>query len=212
MFAPPRCANSEFAFADDPTERYLDSGIFWAASADPSVIRVRAEHGHTDSDDYVDIRRLHADTTVLRLANGTEYVRLASGSNSISLEVTQGTVLNGPVRLISLIENFRTVPAQIQTLERLHTLWRLRKFRKKDFRPDRRNRRWLLALRALDLDEAQYSHREISNMILNDDDPLVWRREKNSLRARVRRLIALGRDLRDGGYIAILGGTPLLPS
>lgn len=121
----------------------------------------------------------------------------------------EGTVLDGPVRLVSLIENFKTLPAQIQTLERLHTLWRLKKFRKKDFRADRRTQRWLLALRALDLDDAQYSHREISNLIFSDDDPEIWRLEKNSLRARVRRLIALGRELRDGGYIAILGGAPL---
>ncbi len=120
----------------------------------------------------------------------------------------EGTVLDGPVRIVSVIENFKTVPAQIQTLERFHTLWRLKKFRKKDFRLDRRTQRWLLALRALDLDDAQYSHREISNLILSDDDPEIWRREKNSLRARVRRLILLGRELRDGGYIAILGGAP----
>ena len=167
---------------------------------------MRAEGGTTAHDDFVDVRRLEADTTVLRLSDGTEHVRLASGANSISLEVMEGTVLNGPVRLVSLIENFKTVPAQIQTLERLHTLWRLKKFRRKDFRPDRRSQRWLLALRALDLDDAQYTHREISNLILSDDDPEVWRREKNSLRARVRRLISLGRELRDGGYLAILGG------
>lgn len=176
--------------------------------ADPSIVRVRAEHGTSNNDDYVDVRRLYATTTVLRLADGSEHVRIASGSHSISLEVTDGTVLNGPVRLISLIENFRTVPAQIQTLERLHTLWRLRKFRKKDFRPDRRNQRWLLALRALDLDSAEYSHREIANIILTEDDPMTWRRDKNLLRARVRRLISLGRELRDGGYLAILSGVP----
>ncbi len=168
---------------------------------------MRAEHGESDNDDCVDVRRLQATTTVLRLSDGSERVRLASGSNSVSLEVTEGSVLNGPVRLVSTIENFRTVPAQILTLERLHTLWRLKKFRKKDFRPDRRNQRWLLALRALDLDHAEYSHREIAHLILADDDPQVWRREKNSLRARVRRLIALGRELRDGGYLTVLSGT-----
>lgn len=165
---------------------------------------MRAERGASDNDDFVDVRRLHADTTVLSLADGTEHVRLASGGNSVTLEITDGTVLDGPVRLVSFIENFRTVRAQIQTLERLHTLWRLKKFRKKDFRPDRRNQRWLLALRALDLDQANFSHREIANLILRQDDPKTWRRQKNSLRARVRRLIALGRNLRDGGYLTIL--------
>lgn len=154
----------------------------------------------------MDVRRLQADVTVLRLDNGTEYVRLASNAHSISIAVTEGTVLDGAVRLISHIEDFRTVPSQIQTLDRLHTLWRLQQFRKKDFRPDRRNGRWLLALRALDLDSANYTHREIANLILTDDNPETWKREKNSLRARVRRLVALGRELRDGGYLAILGG------
>src|SRR6201999_4547466 len=170
-FAPPRCANSEYAFADDPTASYLDTSVFWTPDADPSIIRVRAERGASDNDDFVDVPRLHAVTTVLRLSDGTEHVRLASGGNSVTLEVTDGTVLDGPVRLVTLIGNLRTVPAQLQTLERLHTLWRLKKFRKKDFRADRRNQRWLLALRALDLDDAQYSHREISNLILSDDDP-----------------------------------------
>ncbi len=156
------------------------------------------------------MKRLPATVTVLRFDDGTEFVRLTSNAHSISIAVTEGSVLDGPVKLVSQIEDLRTVPAQIQTLDRLHTLWRLKQFRKKDFKPDRRTSRWLLALQALDLDDAKYSHREISNMILTADDPEVWKREKNSLRARTRRLISLGRELRDGGYLAILGGTTTL--
>ena len=156
------------------------------------------------------MKRLPATVTVLRLDDGSEFVRLTSNAHSISIAVTEGTVLDGPVKLVSQIEDLRTVPAQIQSLDRLHTLWRLKQFRKKDFKPDRRTSRWLLALQALDLDDAKYSHREISKMILTADDPEVWKREKNSLRARTRRLISLGRELRDGGYLTILGGTTTL--
>lgn len=209
MFAPPRCAISAYAFADGFQDRYLDTGVFWSASADPSLVSVRALRDDA-SPDSIDVKRLPAAVTVLRLDDGSEFVRLTSNAHSISIAVTEGSVLDGPVKLVSQIEDLRTVPAQIQTLDRLHTLWRLKQFRKKDFKPDRRASRWLLALRALDLDEARLNHREISNQILAADDPETWKREKNSLRARTRRLVTLGRELRDGGYLAILGGTTTL--
>lgn len=153
----------------------------------------------------VDFRRVSADVTVLKVDSGREHVRLSQGAHSISLEVEEGTILNGPVYLKFFV-NFATVQPQILTLDRLYALCHLQKFRKKDFRLDQRRFRWLLALHALDLEKAGLSQRQIADRLIDEAVGLKWREKGNALRSRVRRIITLGRSLRDGGYLQLLSG------
>jgi hypothetical protein len=108
------------------------------------------------------------------------------------------------VYLTFQIDDLGAVPAQILTMERLFTLCRLQKFRKKDFRLDKRRFRWLLALRALDMEQAGMSQRQIADVLIDQAVGLKWRDKGSRLRSRVRRIIALGRDLRNGGYLQLL--------
>lgn len=181
--------------------------MFWRSNIDPSTVCVTAETASSNPDNIaIDFQRLCADVSVLKLASGKEHVRLSCGTHSIALEIGSGTVLRGPVYLKFQIGNFGTVPAQILTMDRLFTLWRLHKFRKKDFRLDQRRFRWLLALKALDMEQAGLSQREIADHLVDQAVGLKWRDKGSRLRSRVRRIITLGRNLCNGGYCQILSG------
>lgn len=196
----------EYAFAEDPKRTYLDGAVFWRADADDSILQVTAHRRPImDGSSPVDFRRISADVTVLKVDSGREHVRLSQDSHSINLEVEEGTILDGPVYLKFFV-NFTTVQPQIVTLDRLYALCHLHKFRKKDFKPDQRRYRWLLALHAIDLEEAGLSQRQIADRLIDEAVGLKWREKGNALRSRVRRIIVLGRTLRDGGYFQLLSG------
>lgn len=180
--------------------------MFWRAEADDGILRVSAHARPIVSGSRaVDFRDIVAQVTVLKVESGREHVRLSHGPHAIALEVQEGTILDGPVYLKFHV-NFATVQPQILTLDRLYALCHLGKFRKKDFRLDQRRFRWLLALHALDLEAAGLSQREIADRLIGEAIGLKWREKGNRLRSRVRRIISLGRDLRDGGYLQLLSG------
>lgn len=153
----------------------------------------------------MDFRSLNGDVLVLKLANGREHVRVAFGTHAIALDVREGSVLGPPVQLKCHVDLY-SAQAQFQTVQRLFALWRQHQFRKKDIRLDQRRFRWLLALHALDLEHAGLSQRLIADRLIDEAVGLKWREKGDALRSRVRRIITLGRDLRDGGYLQLLSG------
>lgn len=205
----PEVRGFGICFAESPDDHYYEGGVFWRADFDPSILHVSADSGRGQSADLViDFRRMDAEITILKL-DKREYVRIAADSHSIALEVVEGSVLQSQqVRLRCHIDDLRHVPAQLLTLDRIYTIWRHNKFKKADFRADNRRHRWMLALQALELDLAGYSHRQIAEAVLHETN---WRQQGGSLRSRVRRIIALGHDLSANGYLQILNGRTTKP-
>lgn len=180
--------------------------MFWRTDADDSILMVGAlSRPIVARSAPIDFRRVNADVTVLKVQSGHEHVRLSQGCHSVALEVVEGTILEGPV-FLKVFVNYTSVQPQIVALNRLYALCQLQKFRKKDFRLDQRRFRWLLALHALDLEAEGCSQREIADRLINEAMGLKWRESGTRLRSRVRRILALGRELRDGGYLRMLSG------
>ena len=192
-------------FCEAPDRPSRAAAVFWRADVNPAVLPVDAcpvSHGAKDA---FDVRGLAHPAIVLGLDDGVEHVLLGDGIHRIQLEVRQRSLLEGPLRLRYDIAGFAGVEAKLMTLQRLMTLRRLGRFPRSLFPPQRRAHRWIMALRAFDGSRAGANPREIAaalfgnNAVRND-----WAGESDYLRSRVRRAIAVGEGLANGGYLRLM--------
>ena len=192
-------------FAEAASLPAADARIFWRADWDPSVLAVHAFPAPSRDVDAFDIRHFHDLATVLRCPDGHELLLFSDGNHRIQLDIMLGTVLDGPVRFRYELSGFKHIEAKILTLRRLLLLRRLGRFPRGLFTPERRARRWILALRAYDAVQSGASQREIAAALFGEnivrDD---WRGRSDYLRLRVQRAIRHGQNLVNGGYRALL--------
>ena len=158
--------------------------------------RVPAEHG-----DAFDIRHFERLATVLRQADGHELLLLSNGEHRLQIDVTAGSLFDGPVCLHYELSGFRHIEAKTLTLRRLLLLCRLGRFPRGLFPPERRAHRWPMALQAYDGIQAGASHREIAAALFGEkvvkED---WCGRSDYLRLRVQRLVRTADQLVNGGY------------
>src|SRR3546814_15100950 len=84
------------------------------------------------------------------------------------MEVTAGGLLCGPVRFRYELAGFKHVEAKTLTLRRLMLLRRLGRFPSGLYPPERRARRWAMALQAYDAVQAGATHREIAAALFGE--------------------------------------------
>lgn len=155
--------------------------------------------------DAFDIRRFERWATILRHDGGQELLLLSDGEHHLQLEVIAGSLLAGPVCLRYEISGFQHVEAKTLTLRRLLLLHRLGRFPHGLYPPERRARRWAMALQAYDGVMAGASHRDIAMVlfgarIVRDD----WYGRSEYLRLRVQRLLHVAHVMVEGGYRDLL--------
>ena len=193
------------SFAEAPSLPAADASIFWRAGWDASVLAIKASPAPSSDVDAFDIRRFHDLATVLRCPDGHELLLFSDGDHRLQLDITAGTVLNGPVRFRYELSGFQHIEAKILTLRRFVLLCRLGRFPRGLFTPERRARRWMLALQAYDAAHSGARQRDIavalfSENIVRDD----WHGRSDYLRLRVQRAIRHGQSLVNGGYRGLL--------
>lgn len=152
-----------------------------------------------------------ARSFVLQGSCGSQQLLLKAGARMIRLDIRRGTALAGPVRLHFLMGGMRDLGHRLATLRRFVALCRLGRFPAALFARDRRAARWIMMLRALDgLDEGA-SQRELAEGLFGPAyAPPEWRGDSDYLRLRVQRLVRTAKQIRDGGYLKLLHGTPPL--
>ncbi len=155
--------------------------------------------------DAFDIRRFDRFATVLRCPDGHEHLLLSDGLHHLQLEVTAGSLLDGPVCFRYELSGFKHIEAKTLTLRRLLLLRRLGRFPRGLFPPERRARRWAMALQAYDAVQAGASHRDIAvalfgEKVVKED----WYGRSDYLRLRVQRLVRMADKLVNGGYRDLL--------
>lgn len=158
-----------------------------------------------EADDVFDLRALCHPTVVLRSAGAGEHMLIADGPRCIRIEVRSGTLLDGPVQIDYHVPGDSHVEAKIMTLRRLTALCRLGRFPVKLFPPERRARRWAMALQAWDGRQAGASHREIASVI--HGKAIVrrdWLGTSDYLRTHVKRLLRTADALIGGGWRLLL--------
>lgn len=143
--------------------------------------------------------------TVLVLADGGERLVLSDGYRRIRIDVAQGTLLSGPVRLRYALEGFCGLDPKIATLQRFMALQNLGRFKGALHPRERFAPRWIAALRVSDALYAGASQRDIADSLFagmaHGSD---WRDGSDFLRLRVQRLVRAGRQMVSGGYRMLL--------
>jgi hypothetical protein len=179
--------------------------VFWRSDLNPAVLPVEAHPTDSRDGDAFDVRNLCHPVVVLRSGDGIEHVLLCDNIHRLQLEVRQGSLLEGPVRLRYDLAGFDKVKPKLLALRQLLALQRFGRFTRSLNLAEIHKQRWLTALRALDGVRAGASHREIASglwggEIVRED----WRSESDYLRSRVRRTIRNGETLANGGYLRLL--------
>lgn len=191
-------------FAESPEVEAPDARIIWHASFDPSTLEVIAEPHRAGDPDALDPFLLAPWLTVVADGGG-EHAVLSDGWHHLRLDVVGGSLASGPVLLHYRLHGIATVQRKILPLRRLLDLYRHRRFSAELYPRDRRIERWTQTLRVHDALVAGASQRDIGRVLFGGD-LAAGTRDAESLRARVRRLVAEARLLGRGAYRTLLSG------
>lgn len=205
MNLPPRPGG--YLFVENQILPAGDARIFWRSEADPHVVLMEAEPTVPSDPVAVDFMALGGELFVQPTVGSGERVMLRHGGLHLRVDVTEGTVLDGPVRPKVVLPGFWGISPQLLTLKRLGVLARRGRM-PTSLQPNvRRAGRWTRMLQTLDGILAGGSHRDIADAIFGAATVRSeWRGASDHLRLKVQRLVREARRLADGGYRAILKG------
>lgn len=197
--------NGGSIFAERPEVEAPDARIIWHADFDPGALRVRALPIGASHPDAIDAAALAPWLSAVTDSHG-EHAVLSDGWHHIRLDIAQGTLAPGcPVLLHYQLQGFMALQPKILPLRRLIDLHRYRRFSRSLYPTDPRISRMLQALRVHDALMAGASQREIARALFGASALPAWSSARgDSLRSRVRRLVAQARRLAGGGYRALM--------
>lgn len=190
------------SFAENPSLPACYAHILFDAATDGSVLPCTV----VDDDPHgLDLGRVGCFSAVLQGGAPREHVLLTDGLHQLRLDVHNGTLLRGPVRLRFVLEGLCSINQPLLTLRRLVACNRLGRMPQRLFEPDRRAKRWIAALRAADARRAGASQREVAQALFGTkrvrDD---WSSSSDYLRSQVRRLLKFGARMTAGGWRDLL--------
>ncbi len=194
-------SDGESTFAERTEIEAPDARILWRADLDPGTLRVRASPADGRHPDAVDVTRLAPWLTILSGTDG-EHVVLSDGWHHIRIDIEQGSLGDGQAVILEyVLAGVPSAEQKILPLRRLLDLYRRGRFSPSLWAADRRVTRWILVLRVLDAIAAGASQREIARVLFGDIEAGGGDgRRSDSLRSRVRRLVAEARRLASGDY------------
>lgn len=180
--------------------------VLWHPDIHAPVLTVVARPAPSDASEPFDLHTLCYPTVVLRDPDGRgEYALIADGPRCIRIEIRSGTLLDGPVELDYHLPGDGRVSAKILTLRRLTALCRLGRFPETLFPPERRARRWAMALQAWDGRLAGASHRDIARVIHGEATVRDhWYGKSDHMRTQIKRLLRTANALIGGGWRHLL--------
>ena len=182
--------------------------MVWNALVDPSVISCSAEPIASNSPDAFCLDRLRLPTTTIVSASGVEHVSISDGLRRIRLDVRTGTLFDGPVRLHYRLAGFADAEPHLLTLQQLVALHRLGRFARGLHPRETKAERWVMMLRAHDLNAVGASQREIAGELFGAVAASTeWRTRSDFLRLRIQRLLRDAVTMIDGGYLDLLRGS-----
>jgi len=178
-----------------------EARLFWRPKIDPSVLTVTAEPISASHPDAFDVGQFADMVDIVRDKRGREMCLLSGGPRQIQLEVGEGTLTKGPVRLRFDLGGLSNIDAKLRTVTRLVSLRKLGRFTHDLFPRAPGAAKWIKAVQAYDGMAAGASQRDIAEVLFGTD--LVreeWNGRSEFLRLRVQRLLNHARRMVDGGY------------
>lgn len=199
--ASPTLPRGGFTFAESPETVASDARLIWRADLDPGTLPVTAVPASTADPDAIDPADLAPWLTLVAGETGHEHAVLSDGHRRIRLDVVSGTLRHGPVVLSYHLTGTVSVAARVLPLRRLLAFAEHRRFMASLFPADPRLSRWVDALRVHDALMDGASQRDIAQALFGKERVAHdWQGSSDSLRSRVRRLVAEARRLAGGGY------------
>jgi hypothetical protein len=188
-----------------------EATVFWRGDLNAHVLPVETRPAPRPHPDAFDILQLGCRVAILRVDDDAEHVLIEDGPHRIQLEARGVSLLDGPVLLHYDLRGFDSIEPKLHTVRQLIALRRLGRFPHSLFPPERRARRWTIALRALDASRVGAHSRDIAAAIFGIAAVRRdWDGASDYLRSRVRRAIAAGACLAGGGHKALLRGSQLV--
>lgn len=186
---------------EDPSRGAFEARPIWRAADHPHVLRARARAATSEAD-AVDLSHLQGVVDKGRLG---EHWLLSDGFHTIRLDLAGRSGSGGPVELCYLLAGRAAVRSPLLVLRRLLAFADTGRLSKSLHPPERRARRWILALRAFDAVAAGARQRDIAALLLSDAAAEArWRIRAASVRSQVQRLTRWARQLAGDGYRSFL--------
>ncbi len=189
-----------------PERGAADARLMWHAELDPMTIRVTAQRWPADDGETFDLRKLIVPVTIFKDAAGEEAL-IGRGRTAVRLSISEGSLLDGPVRLSYDLAGRRRLRRRLLALRQLDALMRLGRVPRPLAVPAlNTDRPWML-LRTLEALAANTKARSIAIALFGRSVvEQEWEHESDHLRSRTRRLIDKARRLTTGGHFALVCG------
>lgn len=189
-----------FGLADlvPPTQSAAEARPVWLIERDPHVLVAAVAGSEAQSEDRLDIRLLGDRLLVILDERDVEHWRLEIGGRAIRIDVHEGTLLGGPTLLTFLMTGLASLGPKLTTLDHLVGNGPASK-RSANVTRARRAARWIGELRTADaLADGAVQHEIARVLYATAVPPDLWRRQGDSYRSRVKRLVRIARSrLRD---------------
>lgn len=178
----------------------------WSAGVDPGVLAVRAEPAPPGDADAFALGQWGHWATLVRGDGGSEHLALSDGWRRIRIDVVEGTLAGGHVRLHYLLSGFAGLEPRLLAARRLRALWERRRFVRALFPSMAGLPRRLEALRVADALADGASYREIACALFGEARVRAeWRAGSEFMLSRVRRRVAEAQRMTAGGWRDLLG-------
>ena len=188
---------------EDPRLTAPDARPVWCADVHPYVLAVRS--APSGDEDVFDLERFAAISRLVVAADAREHLLISDGLRAIRIDVLEGSLRDGRVRLHYLLAGFASAERPLLTLRRLMTLWRKGRFSAGLHPAEPRAGRSVLMLRAYDALARGASQREIAAELLSGEaEEGRWRVKASTVRSQVQRLVRGARAMAAGGYLTLL--------
>ncbi|RHW18196.1 DUF2285 domain-containing protein [Sphingomonas gilva] len=171
---------------EPPARDMITARPLWCAEIDSHALR--ADAVPDAAGDPFNVAAL-ADLAVVHIDDESEHWLFSDGYRHLRLDITSGTLRDGPVGLCWRLSGLRNLPVQLVSLRRLVALAKTGRFAASLHPPERRAARWVAMLRVHDALTAGATHREIAGVLFGSDSAGPrWRVHAPDARLRVQRL------------------------
>ncbi|KZB56359.1 DUF2285 domain-containing protein [Thalassospira xiamenensis] len=180
--------------------------VIWSPNINPFALVAHAIHIPIGGDvGILDISRFGTAATLFIAQDHRQHLLLSDQYRHLQIVISEGTLLEGPVRLRFIISGMKRLKEQALALQRFHAFYRTGQFPSALYPIERRAPRWRMMLQAWDGRQAGASQREIAEVLYGHRTVAEdW--SAGFLRTRVQRLLRGADRLVHGGYLDILQG------
>ncbi|QCB55852.1 DUF2285 domain-containing protein [Sphingopyxis sp. PAMC25046] len=178
----------------DPALAAPQARPIWSIDRDPHVLRGRPAGRGCASEDLFDILAVAPLVSVAVDAAHREHWLVSDGRWSVRLDLNDGTLLGGPIRVEHRIAGIVSAKPKLEALRQFLVLAQMGTLPASMMPRERKAGQWILELRTGDalLDDA--SQQDIARALFSlAIAPRRWRLESASYRLRVQRLVRIAR-------------------